>query len=89
MAHRLPRAEFVGVDLEPEPVERGRTAAHEFGLRNLRLEAMDLLDIDSLFGTFDYVIAYGVYSWTPANVSDKVLAIMAELLSPNGIGFIS
>jgi len=89
MAHRLPHAEFIGVDLEPEPVERGRAAAHEFGLRNLRLEAMDLLDIDASFGTFDYVIAHGVYSWTPENVSDKVLAIMGELLSPNGIGFVS
>jgi SAM-dependent methyltransferase len=89
MAHRFRHAEFVGVDLEPEPIERGRSAAKEFGLRNLRLEAMNVLDIDASFGTFDYIIAHGLYSWSPAAVGDKVLAIMGQMLSTNGIGFVS
>lgn len=89
MAHRFTRAQFVGIDIEPEPIERGRSAATEFGLPNLRFESMDLLEIDDTLGTFDYIIAHGVYSWTPAAVSDKVLAIMGQLLSTNGIGFVS
>ena len=89
MAHRFPRAEFTGIDLAVEPIERGKTFVREFGLANLRLEAMDLLDVDGSFGTFDYIIAHGLYAWTPKIVSDKILAIMGMLLSPQGIGFIS
>ena len=89
MAHHFPKAEFVGVDLAVESVERGRACARELGLRNLRLEAMDLLAIDKSYGPFDYIIAHGVYGWTPEIVTDKVLEIMGALLSPHGMGFVS
>ena len=89
MAHRFPCARFVGVDLAREPIERGRAFVREFGLRNLRLEIMNALDIKAGFGQFDYIVAHGLYGWTPAIVGDKILQIMGALLSPQGIGFVS
>ena len=89
MAHLFPRARFVGVDLAREPIERGQAFVREFGLRNLRLETMNLLDVDAGFGQFDYIVAHGLYGWTPAIVGDKILEIMGTLLSPQGIGLVS
>jgi SAM-dependent methyltransferase len=89
MAHRLPHAEFVGIDLAQGAIDRGNAFARDLGLTNLTLTAMDILDFGASFGRFDYIIAHGVYAWTPEHVRDKVLAICGEALSPHGIAFIS
>jgi len=74
MAMTLPSAEFTGIDLAALPVERGQRAIQELGLRNVRLLQKDLLDVDACFGKFDYIIAHGLYAWTPPVVRDKILA---------------
>jgi SAM-dependent methyltransferase len=89
MAHRFPRSEFVGIDLAADAIGRGQAFVQEFGLTNVRLDAIDLLEVDASFGEFDYIIAHGVYAWTPEAVRDKVLAIAGALLSPHGVAFIS
>ena len=48
-----------------------------------------ILDIDEGFGTFDYILCHGVYSWVPAPVREKILEILDRNLSPDGIGYIS
>ena len=90
LAHRFPDSEFVGFDVAAEPIERGLAFAKEFGLGNLRLLTKDLLEVDlSWSGQFDYIIAHGLYGWTPPLVSDKILEVMGTMLSPQGIGFVS
>jgi SAM-dependent methyltransferase len=89
MAHRFRNAQFTGIDLAAEPIQRGQEFAREFGLNNLRLEVADLLAVDDSFGEFDYIIAHGLYSWTPPQVRNKILSIMGTLLAPNGIGMVS
>jgi len=89
MALTLPRAEFTGIDLAAEPVERGRQVIRNLGLQNVRLLNIDLLDVDASFGKFDYVIAHGLYAWTPPKVRDKLLAIARENLNPAGVAFVS
>jgi SAM-dependent methyltransferase len=89
MAATLPHAEFVGIDLAATPVERGNQAIAGLGLDNIRLLRMDLLEMAASFGTFDYIIAHGLYGWTPPQVSDKLLAVARAHLSPQGVAFIS
>jgi SAM-dependent methyltransferase len=89
MAVELPGSEFVGVDLTQSAIELGRAVVGPLGLRNIRLERMDILDVGAELGTFDFIIAHGVYSWTPAPVREKLLAIAGELLTPHGIAYIS
>src|SRR5207302_3295163 len=89
MAMTLPGAEFTGIDLAALPVERGQRMIADLRLQNLRLLQMDLLQVDSSFGTFDYIIAHGLYAWTPPAVRDKILAIASENLSPQGVAFVS
>lgn len=89
MAVTLPRAQFTGIELAAEPVERGNQVIRDLGLSNVRLVQMNLLDVDASFGEFDYVIAHGLYAWTPQPVRDKLLVIARANLSPNGVAFIS
>jgi methyltransferase-like protein/cyclopropane fatty-acyl-phospholipid synthase-like methyltransferase len=85
----LPDARLVGVDLAEKPIEHGRNIVRDLGLSNVSLHAMSVMDISPEFGTFDYIIAHGVYSWLPENVRDKVMAICKANMAPSGVAQIS
>lgn len=90
MAQTLPHAQFVGIDIEPAGLERGRARLAKTGLTNLRLEVADLLDgAASIEGQFDYIIAHGVYAWVPEVVSEALLALIAARLTADGIAYVS
>lgn len=89
MAYAIPGSEFVGFDLAPECVARGQERINDLGLKNVRLFAADLMKVGPELGQFDYIIAHGFYAWVPEPVRDRLLALCGELLSPNGIAFVS
>ena len=89
MAVVLPGAEFVGIELAEVPVARGRKTIADLKLQNMRLLQMNLLDIGKDFGEFDYIIAHGLYSWTPMIVRDKILEVVKTNLSAQGVAFVS
>jgi SAM-dependent methyltransferase len=91
----LPRARFVGFDLAESAVAAGIEAARRSSTTNVELFAADIRDIctergrTAAAGSFDYVVAHGMYSWVPENVRQDLLTSMRDALAPNGIGFIS
>lgn len=89
MAEYLPDSEFVGIDLSTKQIADGQEAVKQLGLTNVTLKRANILDVDAAYGTFDYVIAHGVYSWVPAAVRDKILDICRTLLAPNGVAYVS
>lgn len=89
MALAMPRAQFVGVDLSAVQVAQGQRLIDALGLRNIRLYAMSIADVDETLGSFDYIVSHGVYSWVPNAVQEKMLAICAAQLSADGIAYIS
>jgi hypothetical protein len=89
MAALLPEARFVGCDLSPHAIAAGRAAIAELGLRNVTLIEGDLRELPAALGTFDYIIAHGVYSWVPAAVRDGLFALAARVLSEHGLIFVS
>jgi SAM-dependent methyltransferase len=89
MALALPGSEFVGIDLAAQPIARGQALAGELGLRNIRLLQMDLREFGPDLGVFDYVIAYGLYSWVPEDARRKVMEIAGGHLRPQGIAYVS
>jgi methyltransferase-like protein len=88
MAYVLPGSAFLGLDSAGSAIARGREQTSALGLTNVTLEHVDLLDASDL-GSYDYVIAHGVYSWVPPPVQERVLAIASEALAPNGIAYVS
>jgi methyltransferase-like protein/2-polyprenyl-3-methyl-5-hydroxy-6-metoxy-1,4-benzoquinol methylase len=89
MACALPESTFVGVDLSARQVCSGQEAIASLALTNIELRHMDIRNVDESFGTFDYVIAHGVYSWVPPDVQRKILRICKERLIENGVAYIS
>jgi methyltransferase-like protein len=89
MALALPGASFVGVDAAPKAIARGQGLVAELGLENVSLEARRIEELSPAAGAFDYVIAHGVYSWVPAAVRDRLLAICREALTDAGVAYVS
>lgn len=84
-----PEATFTGIDLSGVQVQHGNEIIKSIGLTNVTLLEKDILDIDESFGTFDYIIVHGIWSWVPDIVKDKILNICNVNLSDNGIAYVS
>jgi SAM-dependent methyltransferase len=89
MAWALPAGAFVGIDLSARQVTQGRETVRALGLRNVELRHGDIRDVGQDLGLFDYVICHGVYSRVPAPVQDKILAVCAKNLEPDGVAYVS
>ncbi len=89
MAEMLPESQFVGIDYAQQQVALGQAVISDLGLTNIQLIQMNILELHDQFGQFDYIIAHGLYSWIPANVRDKLIAICKQCLKPQGVAFIS
>lgn len=86
----LRESEFVGVDLGKRQIEFADRVRREVGLNNLRLMHGDVMDLTrDEMGEFDYIVAHGLFSWTPEPVRERVLDICREMLSPQGVAFVS
>lgn len=89
-AYNLPDARFVGVDLAAGHIDDAKRGAEELGLRNCDFIQADVAEMRAGdYGEFDYIIAHGLFSWVPDTVRERVLAICSEMLSANGVGYIS
>jgi SAM-dependent methyltransferase len=91
----LPQARFVGFDLASSAVAAGAAAASASGLSNIELFAADIRDVrrrglpGGETGSFDYVVAHGMYSWVPEDVRADLLGVLRDALAPGGVGFVS
>ena len=84
-----PDATFVGIELSQEQIEKGNEVIANAGLTNVSLIQSDIASIGSEIGTFDYIIAHGVYSWVDDGVKDALLRLIDEHLAEDGIAYIS
>src|SRR5260370_14025547 len=89
LAYHLPESRFTGIDLAAAPIAAACTMAGELGLSNIDLRVADLRDLGPEVGEFDYIFAHGLYSWIPAEVRDRLLAVGRQPLAPEGVAFVS
>jgi protein-L-isoaspartate O-methyltransferase len=89
MAVAAPHSQFLSFDLAEQPVARGQKIINELGLDNVRVEVMDICSMPQNIGTFDYVIAHGVYAWVPEPVRSALMELVGRVLRPRGIAHIS
>lgn len=61
----------------------------DLGLGNVRFLRRSIAELPEDLGTFDYLIAHGVYSWVPPEVQEGLLAACRRHLSPGGVAFVS
>jgi SAM-dependent methyltransferase len=92
LAQALPGARLVGVDAAASAVARGNELARAAGLNNVELRCMDIEALPEgteLTGSFDYILAHGVYSWIPPSVRVALLTSVRRLLAPMGVAYVS
>jgi SAM-dependent methyltransferase len=89
MASQYPESTFVGMDLGRQHIDKASADARSVGLSNISFQNRDLTTVSAIDGTFDYIIAHGVYSWIPAQARDRLLAICKECLAPEGVAYVS
>ena len=90
MAYSLPASKCVGIDLSAPQIERARAFADAVGLKDkIDLRAASITEITPEWGTFDYILCHGVFSWVPREVQEKTLAICGQQLSEGGVAYIS
>lgn len=89
MAYYWPESTYVGVELSEKQAEEGDRLIRELELTNITILQGDILSLDESLGMFDYIIVHGVYSWVPADVRDYLVKLCRQLLTPNGIAYIS
>jgi SAM-dependent methyltransferase len=89
MAAQYPNSRFVGVDLSERQVELARGRAQAMGLRNIDFLAGDLLALGPEIGEFDYIVAYGLFSWVDALRREYTLRLCRDRLTRKGLALIS
>jgi SAM-dependent methyltransferase len=88
LAYALPGAAFTGIDGAATPIARADALRRDLGLANVGVRQADLAALDDL-GTFDYVVAHGVYSWIEPHLRDALLAACRAHLAPRGVAYVS
>jgi methyltransferase-like protein/cyclopropane fatty-acyl-phospholipid synthase-like methyltransferase len=89
MALASPGAHFVGVEFSEKQVQEARKTIAALGLKNIDIRHANILDVDETYGEFEYVISHGVYSWVPEVVQDKILGVIRDHMSDDGVGYVS
>lgn len=89
MAAGLPDSRFVGLDLSERHIEVARESSEALGLGNLEFVVADIERAGDDLGTFDYIIAHGVYSWIPEAARQRLLSLCHALLAPQGVAYVS
>lgn len=85
----LPKARCVGIDLSSKQIEAAQRFAKDSGAKNVEFRTMDLKNVGADFGTFDYIICHGVFSWVPAELQSKILEICSKNLTAAGVAYVS
>jgi cyclopropane fatty-acyl-phospholipid synthase-like methyltransferase len=89
MAATQPDCHFVGIDYSTRQIAVGQSTVEQLGLENVELRAQSILDMENTLGPFDYIICHGVYSWVSSEVQTKILELCRQLLTEQGIAYIS
>lgn len=89
LAQLLPEATFVGLDYAARQIERGQATIAAAGLKNVTLRAIGFGEADASLGQFDYIVCHGVYSWVAPQNQRRILQLINELLSPQGVAYVS
>jgi methyltransferase-like protein/2-polyprenyl-3-methyl-5-hydroxy-6-metoxy-1,4-benzoquinol methylase len=89
LAIKYPKAKIVGIDLSKIQINLATKQANDLKLNNIKFHQISITDIDESYGKFDYIIAHGVISWVPGPVRQKIFDICGQLLSDNGVAYIS
>src|SRR5438132_852745 len=81
LAYYRPQGSFVGIDGADHAVGLAERRRVELGLGNMQFVLSDFESLSTeVVGSFDFIVAHGVFSWIPLAVRDKLLALSSRHL---------
>ena len=89
MAVTRPGGEFVGIDASARAIATANALVRATGLANVEFKHLDLDALQLEPGSFDYVVAHGLYSWVPPRTRDALLTRCRDLLASDGVAYVS
>jgi SAM-dependent methyltransferase len=90
LAAATPGVHALGIDLAATAIDEATEIARSSGLSNVSFAVGDVRNLtDGQLGTFDYIVAHGLYAWVPADAREALLALIASHLSENGLAYVS
>jgi len=90
LAYYRRNATFIGVDFARTQIEIANSRKATLGLSNLELIHADFrAALELIPGTFDYIIAHGIFSWVPVEVRDALLEIFKKCLRHLGLLYLN
>ena len=89
MAVQYPDSTFVGFDTSQSRIDQAQSLAGDIALTNVTFKVGTVNELDSVPGSFDYIICPGQLSWLDFVDQLALLKRITELLSPNGIVYLS
>ena len=89
LAAIYPQCRFVGVDLDPRHVERGRALAAAGQIENVTLISGDFADWRALdLPQAHYIALHGVWAWISAAMRAALVDLFADRLAPGGFVYL-
>ena len=89
IASTLPESTCIGIDTSAPQVAIAKSLVDSAGITNLQLVERDFANVGTEFGSFDYIICHGLFSWIDPEAQQKLLRVCQSLLTPNGVAYIS
>ena len=89
LAYYRPGTRVLGIERSAGQVAAAGGLIRRLGLANIEVRQGDIGEVGAELGRFDYIVAHGVYSWVPEPVREHILVLCRELLSENGVAYIS
>jgi SAM-dependent methyltransferase len=89
-AATFPHGSFHACDLNDAHIDRARAYAARLGLDNIQLHARTFAALlDAPLPQFDFIALHGVYSWVDAPTREVIRRLIARLLLPGGLVYVS
>lgn len=89
MASELPEASFVGIDSSGSHLERAESFRKSLRLSNVQFIKASIEEYSPAQNSFDYIFAYGMFSWLQPDSQRKLLQLISNSLSSDGLSAIS
>ena len=80
-ALKYPDSHTIGIDWSNDLIAIGNEMKLSLNLSNIDLICCDIQDLDTSFGTFDYIIVHDVFSCVSDEIRLKILTICKENLN--------
>ena len=87
MAQQLPKATFIGVDIDGEAIKAAQLMCAQLGIQNIQWHCASIADWTA--PKADYIIAHGLYSWVPDELRPVIWRLVQGALKANGVLFLS